>query len=82
MWYTNAMNWAYENGAGTSAVRPDDGIMREEMAKMVASYMAKFRGATMDDEGLEWPDGADKTHGIEDVSDWALRISCGCATRA
>lgn len=78
MWYTNAMNWAYENGvftgdgAGASTVRPDDGITREEMAKAVASYMAKFRGATVDAEGLEWPGGAEKTHGIEDVSDWAL----------
>lgn len=78
MWYTNAMNWAHENGvftgdgAGTSTVRPDDGITREEMAKVVASYMVKFRGATVDAEGLEWPGGADKTHGVEDVSDWAL----------
>lgn len=78
MWYTHAMNWAYENGvftgdgSGTSTVRPDDGITREEMAKVVASYMAKFRGATVDVEGLDWPGGAQATQGIDEVSEWAL----------
>ena len=78
MWYTHAMNWAYENGvftgdgSGTSTVRPDDGITREEMAKVVASYMAKFRGATVDVEGLDWPGGAQATQGIDAVSEWAL----------
>lgn len=74
MWYTHAMNWAYENGvftgdsAGTSTVRPDDGILREEMAKAVASYMEKFRGAGLDASGMAWPEG---TTGLDELSPWA-----------
>lgn len=74
MWYTRAMNWAYENGVltgdgdGTTTVRPDDGISREEMAKVVASYMKTFRGADISAEGLAWPEG---TTGQGELSFWA-----------
>ena len=77
-WYTEAMNWAYKNkiftgdNGGTSTVRPDDTITREEMAKVVASYMERFRGAHVDASGLNWPNGASNTHDIEKLSSWAV----------
>ncbi len=77
-WYTHAMNWAYKNGifegdaAGDTTVRPDSAITREEMAKVIASYMEKFRGADIDATGLDWPNGEAATHDVEEVSDWAV----------
>ncbi|MDO5041957.1 MAG: S-layer homology domain-containing protein [Slackia sp.] len=74
MWYTRAMNWAYANGVftgdgdGTTTVRPDDGISREEMAKVVASYVETFRGADVSADGLAWPEG---TSGADELSAWA-----------
>lgn len=74
MWYTHAMNWAYENGVftgdgdGDTTARPDDGILREEMAKVVASYMKTFRGADIAADGLAWPEG---TTGESELSFWA-----------
>ena len=77
-WYTHAMNWAYKNGifegdgAGDTTVRPDSVITREEMAKVIASYLEKCRHADIDATGLDWPNGEAATHDIEDVSDWAV----------
>lgn len=77
-WYTEAMNWAYRKGIFTGdtganpTVRPDDTITREEMAKVVATYMKKFRGADIDASGLEWPNGTSNTHGLDKLSSWAV----------
>lgn len=78
-YYMEAMNWAYENGIFTgdgnvraATVRPEDTITREEMAKVVATYMEKFRGANIDATGLGWPNGTSNTHDIEDLSPWAV----------
>ena len=78
-WYMEAMNWAYKNGIFTgdggvraATVRPEDTITREEMAKVVATYMEKFRGANIDATGLGWPNGTSNTHDIEKLSPWAV----------
>lgn len=76
-WYTCAMNWAYENGifegdGGATSVRPNDTITREEMAKVVATYMEKFCGADIDATGLTWPNGTSNTLQIDELSDWAV----------
>lgn len=77
-WYTEAMNWAYRKGIFTGdtganpTVRPDDTITREEMAKVVATYMKKFRGADIDASGLEWPNGTSNTHDLDKLSPWAV----------
>ena len=77
-WYTEAMNWAYRKGIFTGdtganpTVRPDDTITREEMAKVVATYMKKFRGADIDASGLDWPNGTSNTHDLDKLSSWAV----------
>lgn len=74
-YYTHAMNWAYSQSifqGSEGLVRPDDQISREEMAVVVTRYMVMFRGATYDATGLDWPLGEEMTHGIDQVSSWAV----------
>ena len=51
MWYTSAVQWAYENGivsgTGYRIFSPDEKITREQMCVMLVNYCENYLGKTM-----------------------------------
>lgn len=78
VYYTQAMNWAYEHGVFqgdaveggviTGEVRPDDTISREEVAAVIARYAERNLNLDISVDGMDWPEN---TINQDTVSNWA-----------
>lgn len=78
VYYTQAMNWAYEHGVFqgdaveggviTGEVRPDDTISREEVAAVIARYAERNLNLDISVDGMDWPAN---TINQDTVSNWA-----------